>query len=284
MGASELLRHSAIDRSSPLPFYHQLKEWFYENLSNGSLASDDQVPSEAELCAAFQVSRTVVRQALDDLVNEGRLYRRKGKGTFVSRTKIGESVLQRLTSFYQDMIDRGFVLKTDVLEQHIVQASSVVAENLGLRPGQEVIRLIRLRYIDGEPIMLTTDYIPHHLCPGLLGEDLTAGSLFELLANKYGIHVARGRRTFEAEAASAQDANFLGIAPGTPVAFLRGVFYTPDGRALEYSEAKHRGDRSRFEVELVSPEYVGQQGGGLLRCSDLPGSNDVKNVPVTEVS
>jgi GntR family transcriptional regulator len=240
-----------IDYDSPVPYYHQLKEWFHENIANGTLQVGQQIPSEAELCNAFHVSRTVVRQALNDLVNEGILYRRKGKGTFVAKPKISESLVQKLTGFYQDMVDRGFNPITRVLEQKVISASKMLAERLNLGTEDQVIRIDRLRFVNNEPIVFVTTYIPYWVCPGLLHEDLTSQSLYAVLEEKYGLAIARGRRTLEAIAANEQEAKLLEIEPGSAIILLKSVSYLEDGRPIEYYEAKHRGDRSQFEVELI---------------------------------
>lgn len=272
-----LAQATAIDHDSPVPYYYQLEEWFREQLANGVLQPGQQVPSEAELCQAFRVSRTVVRQALDDLVNEGLLYRRKGKGTFVAKPKIRESLVQKLTGFYQDMVDRGFTPVTRVLEQTVVPASKLLAERLSIPTGEQVIKIDRLRFINNEPLVFVTTYIPYAMCPGLLHEDLTNQSLYAVLEEKYGLEIVRGRRTLEAVAASEQDAALLEISPGAPIVLLKSVSYLRDGRPVEYYEAKHRGDRSQFEVELIRV-----RPGEKLEKEDLlphlPGSNELKRV------
>lgn len=272
-----LAQATAIDHDSPVPYYYQLEEWFREQLANGALQPGQQVPSEAELCQAFRVSRTVVRQALDDLVNEGLLYRRKGKGTFVAKPKIRESLVQKLTGFYQDMVDRGFTPVTRVLEQTVVPASKLLAERLSIPTGEQVIKIDRLRFINNEPLVFVTTYIPYAMCPGLLHEDLTNQSLYAVLEEKYGLEIVRGRRTLEAVAASEQDAALLEISPGAPIVLLKSVSYLRDGRPVEYYEAKHRGDRSQFEVELIRV-----RPGEKLEKEDLlphlPGSNELKRV------
>ena len=270
-----LAQAAAIDHNSPVPYYYQLEEWFREQLASGALQPGQQIPSEAELCQAFRVSRTVVRQALDDLVNEGLLYRRKGKGTFVAKPKIRESLVQKLTGFYQDMVDRGFTPVTHVLEQTVVPASKLLAERLSIPVGDQVIKIDRLRFINNEPLVFVTTYIPYTICPGLLHEDLTNQSLYAVLEEKYGLEIVRGRRTLEAVAASEQDAALLEISPGAPIVLLKSVSYLRDGRPVEYYEAKHRGDRSQFEVELIRVR-PGEKLEKAELLPHLPGSNELK--------
>lgn len=270
----ELLRGNAVDHDSPVPYYHQLKEWFREALSNGALQPSQRIPSEAEICQAFQISRTVVREALDDLVNEGVLYRRKGKGTFVAQPKIGESLVQKLTGFHQDMVDRGFNPVTRVLEQTVVVASKILGERLNLDNGGQVIKIDRLRFVHNEPIVFVTTYIPYNACPGLERDDLTTQSLYAVLEGKYGLEIARGRRTLEAIAANEQEAKLLEIRPGAPIVLLKSISYLKDGCPIEYYEARHRGDRSQFEVELIRVRGKSVSEPGLP--TSLPESNSLK--------
>jgi GntR family transcriptional regulator len=95
-----------VDQNSPIPYYVQVKEALRQRIQQGEWMRGDQLPVDLELCQMFGVSRTVIRQALNELVNEGLVIRRKGKGTFVAEPKIGESLVQKLTGFYQDMVDR----------------------------------------------------------------------------------------------------------------------------------------------------------------------------------
>ena len=162
-----------IDRANPLPYYVQLKEALRERIERGDWRQGDQLPSEPELCHSFNVSRTVVRQALQELEYEGLIVRERGKGTFVAAPKISESLVQRLTGFYQDMVNLGHIPVTRVLKQEIVPASHKTAAYLQLEEGSSVIQIDRLRYIDDEPIVLVTTYLPYSICPSVLKVQLT---------------------------------------------------------------------------------------------------------------
>src|SRR5690606_9224844 len=111
-----------------------------------------------------------------------------------------------------------------------------------------------VRSVDAEPIVLVTTWLPHDLCASLVEVDLTDRSLYQELA-KLGLHIQHGKRTLEAVSATAADGRLLGVKRGEPLLFLRSVTYLPGGRAIEYYEAKHRGDRTSLEVDLVkTPE------------------------------
>jgi GntR family transcriptional regulator len=241
----------AIDRDSPVPYYHQLKELLRDEILSGRWPAGVQIPSEPELCRLLDVSRTVVRQALGDLGHEGLLRRRKGLGTFVAEPKIHGRLVQSLTGFHDDMLAQGRVPRTRVLDQRVMPAPKIVAAELGLGEGAPVVMIDRVRSVDDEPIVLVTTYLPQVLVPGLEGIDFTDRSLYQTLAARYGLVIERGHRLLESIAASAACAEQLGIEPGDPLLFLRSVTYLPDGQAIEYYEARHRGDRTILEVDLV---------------------------------
>ncbi len=137
-----------------------------------------------------------------------------------------------------------------------------------------MIMIDRLRSVDGEPIVLVITYVPYDLCPALINEDVSIRSLYEILEKKYGLELVYGRRTLEAVAATKEEAELLELEEGDPIVLLRSISYLKDGRPIEYFKARHRGDRSRFEVELFRPgqvEKLSHEDMSALR--DLPRSN-----------
>lgn len=240
-----------IDRNSYVPFYVQVHDALKEFIGHGDINPGDQLPSEPELCRLFDVSRTVIRQALRGLENEGLIVRQKGRGTFIAEPKIGESLFQELTGFYQDMAKKGRSPVSRVLKQEIIPATAKVATFLQLAPETPVIRVDRVRYVEDEPIVLVTTYLPHALCPGLVEIDLTYRSLYTYLEETYLLVIERGRRILEAVIAGEYEARLLQVNEGAPLISLESISYLEDGTPLEYYKALHRGDRSVFEVELV---------------------------------
>lgn len=247
-----------IDRSSFLPFYIQVHDSLVEFMESNELAPRSQLPGEADLCKAFDVSRTVIRQALQELEYKGLIYREKGRGTFVAQPKIHEGLFQELTGFYQDMVAKGHRPRSDVLKQEKVPVSPKVAAYLNLTPGDPVIQIDRVRYVNHEPIVFVTTYLPYQICPELLNVDLTEQSLYAYLENEHGLFITSGKRFLEAVAANQLEADLLKIDQGSPLLLLNSVSYLEDGRPMEYFHAFHRGDRSRFETELLRVHEPGE--------------------------
>jgi GntR family transcriptional regulator len=239
-----------IDFDSNIPYYIQLIDILKERVQLGIWGPGDQIPGEQDLCKIYGVSRTVVRQSLLELELEGAIIRRKGKGTFISKPKISEGLVQKLTGFYQDMVEHGLKPVTKVLYQGVGPANDKVARYLELEPGKEVIEIRRLRFINDEPMLVVTTYVPFELCPPLATVDLTDRSLYEFLESEGGIVLGKGRRYIEAVQADEAEAQLLGVQRGAPLLLLDSISFSEDGRAVEYYHALHRGDRSRFEVEL----------------------------------
>jgi GntR family transcriptional regulator len=239
-----------VDRTNPVPFYAQVEESIRESIEHGEWQVGQQIPGEMELCELYGVSRTVIRQALNELAYKGLIQKVKGKGTFVAASKISENLVQELTGFYQDMTDSGRNIETFVLEQKLVPANPKVAAALGIAQGVTVVKIDRLRYVEGEPMVLVVTYIPYAICPELISQDFSDKSLYAFLESR-GLYIVSGNRTIEAVSANDYEANLLQIKPGAPLLLLNSISYIADGTPLEYYHALHRGDRSKFEVKLV---------------------------------
>jgi GntR family transcriptional regulator len=240
-----------IDFDSHLPYYMQLIEILKGKVQTRTWSPGDQIPGEQELCKLYGVSRPVVRQALRELELDGVISRRKGRGTFISRPKINEGLVQKLTGFYHDMLERGLRPTTKVLHRNVVPATEKVAHFLSIPAGDKVIDVLRLRSVDSERIQLVTSYIPFEICPALATVDLSNRSLYDFMESECGIFIARGRRYVEAVLAGETEAALLGIERGAPLLLLDSISFSETGRAVEYYHALHRADRSRFEVELL---------------------------------
>jgi GntR family transcriptional regulator len=241
----------SINFDSHIPYYIQLMDILRDKVQQSEWLPGNQIPGEQDLCEHYQVSRTVVRQALRELEYEGVISRQKGKGTFISLPKISEGLVQKLTGFYQDMVERGLRPGTKVLHQNVIPSNDKIAHFLNIKAGEKVIDIQRLRYINEEPIQLVTTYIPFEICPALASVDLTNRSLYEFLEKESGIFIVKGHRYIEAVLANEHEAALLGIERGSPLLMLDSVSFSENGQPIEYYHALHRGDRSRFEVELV---------------------------------
>ncbi len=241
----------AIERGNPLPLYFQLKEWLMSQMAEGRFAPGDQLPTESALMQEFALSRGTVRQAINELAHEGRLYRLHGRGTFVSAPRVEHRMAQVLTSLVEDMHEQAIPFASKVLSRNAITGDGWLAGRLHVGPNDTVFFLERLGYAQSEPIVVTHTYIPAYLCPNLLDEDMTDCSLYKLLDAKYGIKVQRARRTLEPAPAEEYEARLLNIRKGSPIHLMETVAYDANDQPIEYSKLRFRGDRSRFVFEVV---------------------------------
>ncbi|MBE2270147.1 MAG: GntR family transcriptional regulator [Anaerolinea sp.] len=262
-----------VEMDSPIPYYIQVKEALHGAIDQRVWLPGSQIPGEPELCRVFNVSRTVIRQALSEMEHEGVIVRRKGKGTFVAEPKIVESLVQKLTGFYQDMVERGHTPVTQVLKQQVIPASSKVAKRLSIPPETQVIEMERLRFVDDEPILLVTTYLPYDRCAPAADADFTGQSLYTFLEKECGLMITSGSRWLEAVLANEYEAQQLKVKAGAPLILIDSIAYLEDGTPIEYYHAVHRGDRSRFEVKLVRVRERASARESASTTDDLPTSH-----------
>ncbi len=245
-----------LEKKSPIPLYFQIEKILETQILEHALSPGDQLPTEVALCEHYQVSRSVIRQALQNLVNRRLIERLPGKGTFVSKRIVKESLIRELLGFYEDTIDQGHRPGTRVLEKRIQEPSPEIAANLEIDTCKSILFLKRLRFVDNEPHLLSETYLRIDVEPRLADEDFADGSLYELLENRFGLIITHGTRIVEAALATQDDAHNLDIKAGSPLLLLTSLVYLSDGRPFEYSIGKHRADRARFEVDLVRTRKI----------------------------
>ncbi len=236
-------------RQGPTPIFEQVKGRLTRAIEDGELVPHERIPSERELSSLLGVSRMTVRQALVALVDEGALYTRAGKGTFVADRKI-EQPLQRLSSFTEDMIERGLRPASRVLEQTVVPSPIDLAEALEIAPGAEIVRIARLRLADDEPLAIETAHLPHLRYPGLVRFDFSQHSLYDVLRTEYAVTLATARQTIEASESNAEEAAVLDLPRRAPVLRITRLTTSGEGRPVELVRAVYRGDRYQLKVEL----------------------------------
>lgn len=250
MGSESLsgLSSSDIDRGVPVPYHYQLRELLRDEIAAGRWEVGDLFPSERELCETFDLSRTTVREAVNALVNLGWLHRERGHGTYVTKPKIIEHWLDVADGFTDSMSEQGYQIETEVFKLAVVQPPPKVARELRIGSTDPVILLDRRRSILHEPILLVSSYLPEKLCPSLVHEDFTQQSLYQTLREKYDLHVRSAKRFMEAVAANELEAEMLAVHRGAPLLLIESTAYLEDGTPIEYFKARHRGDRTRFEI------------------------------------
>lgn len=214
------------------------------------LGEGQVIPSERELCERHEVSRMTARQAVKELVHEGILYREQGRGTFVAGEKIRHETA-RLTSFTQDMRERGMEVSSTTLESGVYNATSVVARMLKIEAGEPIVHIKRIRNADGQPMALETSHLRHGAAERMLDLDLDRTSLYGELS-KLGVNIVGAEQRYEATLVRAEEAKHLGVPSKSPALLVERVTFDNTGKPFEYVKSLYRGDRYHVATTLRS--------------------------------
>jgi len=236
-----------VTRSSFKPLYLQISDAIREDIDSGVLSPGDRVWSERFIMDKFTVRRNTAQQAIDELAAIGLVTRIQGKGTYVTEQKVSYG-LQRLTSFSEEMRQRGMVPGARVLALVKEHPSQAHAARLRLETKDWVYRLQRLRPADGQPMAYQDSYIPEHLCPGLESYDFSTASLFSILEDRYGLILSWQEAVIKPVIARQEEASLLGISPGAPLLLADGVSYLDDDTPIESKRILYRSDIYEFTV------------------------------------
>jgi len=240
-----------LDPSSFVPLYQQLKEHIKEKIDRKIWKPGDKIYSENQLYETFGVSRNTAKKAIEDLVQEGILYRVQGKGTFVSLPKIEQS-LSAFYSFSEVLSKKGLKPKDIVLNVKVMEASHKVAKELEVEKGEKVVTLQRLRHANEEPIILETSYLPKSIINNEEKLKLVKHTpLYEILNTKFNIIVNSAKETFEPILIREEEKYHLEVEVGSPALLLERVAYNPSKKPVEFCKSIVRGDRCKFYTELI---------------------------------
>lgn len=242
-----------LDSKSPLPLYFQLKSFIEEQIDTGVWEAGAQIPSELELSEQFKISRTTIRQAIGELVNERKLERIQGRGTFVSEISIDKQI-ERVSGFSQDMRTRGLTPTSDILNFEKVTAPAMVVKALCLAENDPAILLKRLRKGNNRRIALEIVYLPYEKYKELLNVNIGNDSLYEVLAKKFAVWPKYSEQVIESIKCPNEEAVLLGIEKGEPVFLFHTTAYDQYDQPLEYTEGYYRGDRYILHLtNVVNP-------------------------------
>lgn len=239
-----------MDATSRLPLYVQVEDALAERIASGALAHGDQLPSEDSLVSEFNVSRTTIRTTIQNLVRQGLVEIRRGKGTFVARPRITQE-LTELTGFVEDMQVLGRHATARLLDQKIVPASEAVSLQLALPLGTDVVQILRVRLADGVPLSFDETYLPMELGLKVMEDDLVTEPIFSLLENKYDTPLLEAEYQLEASIADTAVAMALAVSPGSPLFLIERTSYSVGHRPVDYEKLHYRGDHIRFKTRLM---------------------------------
>jgi GntR family transcriptional regulator len=211
---------------------------------------DQAIPPERVLSEIYGVNRLTVRKAVSQLVYEGLLRRQQGVGTFVAKAKITQ-VMPELLGF-SDRISRAGHRPSSriILFEEDASSSNTVSTQLRLKAGERVIKLVRLRLVDDEPFMLETTFLPQKLLPDFGKQNLEKQSLYQVLAEAYGIQIIEADEIIEPVALTDYEAGLLETEVDEPALLVEGTVYTNGRVPVEFTKSIVRGDKARYQFRI----------------------------------
>lgn len=232
-----------------MTLYDQIKDDLLSKIKDGTYPEGQTIPSELELAEMYGVSRPTIRQALQILVSDGYLKKRRRRGTVVTKPKVSQSFTMSISSFEDAMRLAGRLPKTKVLVFKRERANAEVEKHLELTRDQDVFKLVRLRYADNLPNVFVESYIPCTLYPGLDSFDFNESSLYAAM-DTCGNPVMTARRRLEVIKADGAAAALLDVEAGDPLLLFHTVARDANGTAVEYSVATYQGESNSFELNV----------------------------------
>ena len=241
-----------IDPYNALPKYYQLVNIIKDKIENGDLKENEAIPSERELEELYNISRTTIRQAFNILMRQGYIFSEHGKGTFVSPRKLQKGILE-LTSFSEDMRNRGLEPGQIILEMGRIKPPKKVIEKLELIPNTpSVIKIERIRLGNNIPMGLQDSYLALSEDRSISQEELEkTGSIYEILQTKYNIIPKEAEETLEVTVATQREAELLQVSEGSPLLLSERILWSQCRHAVEFVKILYRGDRYKYTVRLT---------------------------------
>lgn len=261
------------------PLYVKIKNYLLRQIRDGSFEENQRIPSEKELCEYFNVSRPTVRQATQELVNAGLLFRKRGKGTYVSQkpkvTKRLNDFQDLIKGFTERMVESGKKASSKVLKKEIIDANNVeffIFKQLKLEINEKILYLSRLRLADGIPVLVENVHLQLKRFPNIDEFDFTSMSLFELLRKEYNCSINGLAQTLKPILLDRENALLLGTKEGDVAMYSNITTYDQNNEPIASTYSINRADHWHYCVEF-KPQVETRKGGYLLEQVDLSFDN-----------
>ncbi|MGD9980118.1 MAG: GntR family transcriptional regulator [Hyphomonadaceae bacterium] len=244
--------HSSLS-GGPIPLYHQLERQLRERITRGEFKPGEALPTEERICVQYGVSRITVRRALDALIAEGLITKRRGVGSFVTPPSAGGVRSVRLSGSLDEFLASAGALATEALSMEEVDAPEEAERGLRLEPGLRCTRLELLSYLDGAPLGHHNLYLP--LSVGRLVKAAEVGQklpVIRMVEDKLGVRVVRAEQFLEADVAGPDAAKHLGLQEATPVLKVTRIYYDTSGAPVEMIVARNHPERYRYSIDFVA--------------------------------
>lgn len=236
-----------VDRLSPVPLYFQVARQIEQAIESGHLEPGRKLDNEVALADQLGLSRPTMRRAIEELVGKGLLVRKRGVGTQVVHGRVRREV--QLTSLYDDLAAAGRKPRTSVLANETVPADPEVATELGIDPGEPVVRMERLRLAGEEPLAILRNWLPTRVLEPTDAE-LESTGLYQLI-RATGVHMRIAKQRIGARGATSAEGRLLAERKGAPLLTMQRTAYDDHGRAVEHGDHVYRAETYSFEVTLI---------------------------------
>ncbi|NEA33263.1 GntR family transcriptional regulator [Streptomyces sp. SID13031] len=214
----------------------------------------EALPSERNLSESLGVSRPTLRAALDDLARDGLIIREHGRGTFTSSRKIHQALEPTVDGDFHVPPAEGTPWQSKLVSFELEPAGARLGQRMEISPGDQLVSVVRLRFVDGAPMCIERIRIPAAFVPGITGRDFEVGSLYGLLKARYGVAARDAVQTTEPTVTDAQEAALLDVPLHSPALLFERTTRDANRAVIEYTRSIYRGDRYRITTRLTFPD------------------------------
>ena len=236
-----------LERSGPIPIYYQIARRMREAIEKGDLPSGARIENEVKLADHLGISRPTIRRALQELVDQGLLVRRRGIGTQVVRGRLTRNF--EITSLFDDLKFKNLSPTTKVLLHEEMVPPAEILDALTLPVGTKVLHLRRLRYVDGIPFALLEDFLPPEFLT-ITAEALEKHGLYQLMRSR-GTTLRVARQSVGARVSTKEESKMFDQKPKQPVLIMSRTVFDQSGHAVDYGTHAYRPDLYSFNMTLV---------------------------------
>ncbi len=238
-----------MKREAAVPLYYRIESILRQKIRQGDFQPGSCLPNEEVLAREYSVSRTTLRQALASLEFEGLITRKRGLGTFVSEEPAAVRVPQYSGSI-EDLVALSARTTVTLLRSEFIEPPEPIRNSLMLKTGERVLRLEKVRQIDGAPFSYVVNYLPFEIGRGLQNLNLSEKPLLVILEDSLGLKASDAIQTIEAAIADYSIASLLEIRVGDPVIKVERTVFDEKRRPLEHVLVQYRADKYLFKVRL----------------------------------
>ena len=241
-----------INKYGNIPLYSQLKDLIIQKIQNGEYTQESKIPSEQELCEIYDISRPTVRQAINELTSSGYLYKEKGKGTFVARTKARIDI-KNYSGFTDSILDSQIPGERNILSIEVIKSElHKNLEDLFNITYNQKIEFAVIKYIlmqDKDVFSLNTSYLPLNLFPNIIDDIKSKKQSFDILRGKYPLVPVKSKSSLEVLFTEQSDAGYLQVQPGLPYIKIENILLSKSGQVVEYIICKYKADKCKLLFE-----------------------------------